>query len=445
MTLRKILALICCAVMLTACASGIAEETAAELSDESVIAVINGEDLTWLDVRPWYNTIAANYGAYNDEEWLRAAGLENAIYERILLQKGKELGLDEWTDEEAQQALELAQSTWAEAIANYVANIGSITETSTDEEKEAANQEAEAYYVSAGYSVELLADWERINKIINNVQMYMEDNCTVSDEEVTAEYDKRIASDKELYGMDVTGYEYAKQMAQYYPNYGFEMPLYQPAGFRSVKHIFMYVDTELMNDYTGKLARLEEQMDEDVSQAQSGEDTHTSTDEGTEPAETQEPPVTQADVDAAKQAILDSIKDKITDIQTRIAAGEDFDALVKEYGEDEGMKVEPMMTSGYSVHMDSTTYDPSFVQGSFSVENIGDVSEPVVSSMGVHIIKYVGDVMEGPVALTDDLKASIADALKSMKIEALYESWLSGSEITFTGLITPMSELTAQE
>ena len=49
-----------------------------------------------------------------------------------------------------------------------------------------------------------------------------------------------------------------------------------------------------------------------------------------------------------------------------------------------------------------------------ALENVGDVSEPVESSYGYHIIKYVAAVEEGPVDI-ETVKDSISSALLSAK------------------------------
>ena len=55
-----------------------------------------------------------------------------------------------------------------------------------------------------------------------------------------------------------------------------------------------------------------------------------------------------------------------------------------------------------------------FVTGAMALENVGDISEPVESTYGYHIIQYVGDVEEGPVDL-ETVRASIESSLLSAK------------------------------
>ena len=58
------------------------------------------------------------------------------------------------------------------------------------------------------------------------------------------------------------------------------------------------------------------------------------------------------------------------------------------------------------------------------MDAIGDISEPVVSDYGVHIVQYAGDAPAGPIELTDDLKAVIYQNLYDDKCNAVLNDWL---------------------
>ena len=75
------------------------------------------------------------------------------------------------------------------------------------------------------------------------------------------------------------------------------------------------------------------------------------------------------------------------------------------------MLSETNLNNGYNVHMDSIMWDPAFTAAAFSVDNIGDVSQPVVGSYGVHIVCYKRDVPAGAVELTDALAAQLQEEL----------------------------------
>ena len=89
--------------------------------------------------------------------------------------------------------------------------------------------------------------------------------------------------------------------------------------------------------------------------------------------------------DAAKAACLA----KAEEVRAKAVAGEDFDALIKDYGEDPGMT---HYTEGYTFN--SSGYTPSsggtmvteFTVGTTSLE-IGGISEPILTTYGYHVIK----------------------------------------------------------
>ncbi len=77
----------------------------------------------------------------------------------------------------------------------------------------------------------------------------------------------------------------------------------------------------------------------------------------------------------------DELKAKAEEVASRAKAGEDFDALIKEYNEDPGMESSP---EGY-VFTEGEMVD-EFYQGTKALE-IGGISDPIKSNYGWHIIQ----------------------------------------------------------
>ena len=84
-------------------------------------------------------------------------------------------------------------------------------------------------------------------------------------------------------------------------------------------------------------------------------------------------------------------------------------------------------------------WDAAFVKAAFSVEKVGDVSEPVVGSYGVHIVYYLRDVPSGAVELTDDIKEDLKSTLLSEKQNETFvntvQVWRDASKIEYTAEI----------
>jgi parvulin-like peptidyl-prolyl isomerase len=86
--------------------------------------------------------------------------------------------------------------------------------------------------------------------------------------------------------------------------------------------------------------------------------------------------------------------------------------------------------------MDSTNWVIPFRDQAFTVSNIGDVTAPVVTDYGVHIIQYVADVPGGPVELTEEMRASFQESLlasaQNEKYSAAIAEWVEAAEVVYS-------------
>ncbi|MDD3213076.1 MAG: peptidylprolyl isomerase [Eubacteriales bacterium] len=425
--------------------------TAPQLADTDVIATVEGTDITWADAATYYQSLVNYYGEPDDTslELYYAVAMEEAVTMKLIQATAAANGLDQYTDDEKAAINASSDSDWQSALDNYVQSASSLTDESTDEEKASAYAEAEAYYGNLGYTKDILRQNYLDNETYTRVQEFVCKDITVTDDDIQQQYETNVANDQALYENDLDSYEY--QLMLYNYQYATEKPWYHPAGYRYVKHILLPVDDTLMSTYTDLQARLEEQMENEAdttsdtaADATAAPDATAEADTTPEPTET---PVTEADVDNAKADILTSLQDKTTEIYDKIAQGEDFDALIAEYGVNaDGTASDPGMTSGdypngYEVALASTSFVPEFVEAAFSIDEIGGVSAPYVSDYGVHIVKYMGDVPAGPVELTDELKESIRSSLLTDKNSAAMDAWQAAADIQYTGLLKTVDEL----
>jgi peptidyl-prolyl cis-trans isomerase C len=74
------------------------------------------------------------------------------------------------------------------------------------------------------------------------------------------------------------------------------------------------------------------------------------------------------------------------DTRARILAGADFNALAKEISEDPSA----LRNEGHLDYFDKAQMDPAFSNAAFALKNVGDVSEPVRSTFGYHLIRFEG-------------------------------------------------------
>lgn len=118
---------------------------------------------------------------------------------------------------------------------------------------------------------------------------------------------------------------------------------------------------------------------------------------------------------AEKEALVKEIQDKL-------AAGEDFDKLMQQYSEDTGLAFYP---DGY-LFQDDGSFVQEFVDGVKALKN-GEISQPVKSDFGWHIIKRE--------ALTDeDYEAQRMDLVYQMTgegIESLIDEWIQQANVEY--------------
>lgn len=104
-------------------------------------------------------------------------------------------------------------------------------------------------------------------------------------------------------------------------------------------------------------------------------------------------------------------KAKIDEVQARLAKGEKFEALAKEFSQDPGSA----SNGGDLGFAGPGVYDPAFEKALYSL-NKDQVSEPVRTDFGFHLIKLLG--VEAPEVPTfASLKDKLTRALKTQEVE----------------------------
>lgn len=116
---------------------------------------------------------------------------------------------------------------------------------------------------------------------------------------------------------------------------------------------------------------------------------------------------------------LDKGEPRIKEIYAKLQQGESFEALAKQFSEDKNSASKGGLMSPFSAGQLSA---PVFEETAFSLKNKGDVSEPIKSQYGWHIVKLEN---AKPVGSFEDLEAELEtkvkrDARAQMIDEALY-------------------------
>ena len=443
--LALVLVVLCCALAScqkeaqpTPTATPEVQETAAQTAGnpDDVMLTVGDFSLTRAQYENYLATLENYYSSYGydvtDPEllaMLKQFALQTGVEYAVMDQKLVELGLA-LTEEEKAAETEAAKAEWALVLEDGLAYYG-LTSESTEEERATLLVTVLAELEAQGYTeetyVEEMVMYAAYDRLFNHITK----DVAVTDEEVVAYYNSLVENDKALYENDAASYEEVQYMNTLYAMYGMSdyvtQVYYKPAGYRLVTHILLEVDEALLTAYTDLQAAYEEQQ----NAAEEGETTETA--EATEEAAA---PVTAEEVENARLAILASVQPTVDEINQKLADGATFAELIPLYTADTGMADEASIAAGYEVHMDSVNWVIPFRDQAFTVNNIGDVTAPVVSDYGVHIIQYVADVPAGPVELTDELHASFKATLLSDAQNTAYyaviDEWITAANVVYS-------------
>ena len=419
---------------LTACKKDEPAAVQTNLSDatvanpDDVMLTVAGNALTRAKYETYLKSLQdyyANYG-YDVTEAeiansLKQFALQTGVEYLVLDLKLVELGLA-LTEEEKAAAQASAKEEWDATIQDGLSYYG-ITAESTEEERNTTLLSVLAELEAMGYTEEsYLADaiqYAGYDKLID----YAAKDVTVSEEDIVNHYNTLVENDKALYENDAAAYEQAQYMNQMYLMYGmsdYATPIYyKPAGYRLVTHILLEATEELLTAYTDLQAAYEEQQ-------------NTIEEGGTVEGDL----VTAEEIENARLAIMAYVQPTVDEINQKLADGATFAELIPQYTTDPGMMDEAAIAAGYEVHMDSTNWVIPFRDQAFTVSNIGDVTAPVVTDYGVHIIQYVADVPAGATELTDELRAAFEAELLSTATSDAYNNaiaqWTSEAKVEYS-------------
>ena len=411
-----------------------------------IVATFGENGVVWLkDVQAAYDSVSAQYASYGldlasygMEETVKKDLVDSAVEDAVVKAKAAELGLDQFDEAALAEFEASAEATMQSYIDYYLGYYYPDAEEVTDEMR----AEAEKYWTDNGFSREAYAESLQKDAINEAVYEYVTKDVAVTDEDVQAEYETLIAENQESYTNDRT---YNSDR-----NAGATIA-WNPEGYRAVKHVLIKFDDEqsaLYSDLQSQLDSLNAEKDaiveaQTATEAPEAEATAEATEETetAEPEETEAPLRTLEEVNAdiaacatEVEALYAQLMPTAEEVVAAFNAGTSFDELIAKYNEDPGMTNEPTATIGYAVSADSTTWDPAFTEGAMSIAEVGQISEPVRGSYGIHIIYYMSDVTPGEVAL-EEIHDGVAEVALSDKIAATYDeqvaAWVEEANVEY--------------
>lgn len=125
---------------------------------------------------------------------------------------------------------------------------------------------------------------------------------------------------------------------------------------------------------------------------------------------------------------------KAEDIHAQLASGASFDALLDQYGTDEGMKTEPLHESGYYISEKTTLWPENVVAAAMALTKPGDISPVLELDDGACILSYVGPVAAGDVDMAkvyDEVSAAALAAAQDIAYDAQLTAWLEEADAKY--------------
>ena len=312
-------------------------------------------------------------------------GLKYVLLNQVapfLLTRGQEAEL--LGEERLSELKETYTNEFNDYFESYVESLAG--ENDTEEDKAAHRAQAQKDFEDA----DLFLDKYIADMVAQDAfEVYRQQiDIDVTDAEVDARYMEYIEEEKAYFQGNVPLYEN-------YQRYGYTL-YWQPDGYRGIIHILISADENALNAYKAAAG------DEEKAKAAA--------------------------------AVVASVQETLDEIYKALEDGEEFISLIEKYNIDPGMQDEENLKNGYAVHKDSITYVDEFTKGAFAdeMQQVGDVSQPVVTSYGVHILYYLRDIPEGAKELTQEFAQELNEELESAKLIEIISEQLRAFPITYS-------------
>lgn len=412
-----------------------ADEDIAKINDRysKVVATYNGGEITagevMGDFNTNYNDMAYMYYYYFGYDMTQddlTMIMEDTLAQRVRneIVSARFDAEHALTEEEIASMEEEIQLTYDENFASAVESAEGDREDQKQEYARVIMREFGMDYESLYASTLLSTKAARMEEILRG------EVAEVSDEDLRTVFDEKVLEQQDYY-TDGTSFESAMSGDD-------EIICWMPEGYRTVKHILVMPEAEVTTAYSNAVNNLSTAKS-DLT-ALEAELAIAKDDELAEGERT--PEEIQAEIDAinatmgekelavttAEQIMLLAVSNTTDEIYARLEAGEDFEALIAEYGQDPGMQNEPTMSRGYAVSANSIQWEPNFRDAAMALANVGDyTAQPVASGSGVHIIQYAADVPAGEVdmeTVREDLSAEAMETARDAHCEDTIAAWV---------------------
>ncbi len=384
-TIKKWLAAALCGTMAcTLCACSMVEVNQ-DRDNAQTVATVNGTELKKEDYKNALANTLYNYNMTEEQldsqdaeeaDSIREGALDQLIEAELLYQQAKEDGM---VDESEEHIAEVVQEQEASIndMEDYYLETAKADESIKDPEAEAQRQ-LEEYKEAMGLNdMNAYAKQQIRSDAINEMYDKIVGEAAFTEDDAKTYYDEQVEIQQPLIEEDPQNYSIYKSFGQVYAN---------PEGHKYVKNLLI----GLPDDMQGEISELRA----------AGDD---------------------AGADALRDEELAKIQPQAEEVLASAKAGDDFDALIEEYGTDPGMQQEPEKTYGYDVY-EGSDFVPEFEEAALALQNEGDISDLVPTDFGYHILQYTQDGA-GPIPF-DIVKDDIMTSQLNTKKSQLYYDYI---------------------
>lgn len=409
-----------------ACAApAVAEDAPKETAAPEEYAVVVGDvrfskELVQFSLTNLIDSFAANGETITEADVLalRDETIDHFVQLGVIDNRLKEEGRDGFSEEDLAYYRTYAQQTyesvWQGLYKQMLPEYGdSLTEETVSE-----------WLNGIGYTVDMFYDDALASSRLSRAVRYYCGDVTITTPEIAEFYMKNfVEPDREKYENDIPRYENEVLSRG-------SDAFFVPEGYRYIKHILLPFPDELqaeIDDVTQRIQqggeRRQEAYDALAEAAAGGEDIapyKAAYDETCEAVD-----ALGEEYLATLQKAVPMLKDKTDEIYRRYKAGESFETLMTEFSADSMHQKED--DEGYLFHPQSENWAEVFRLAAAALSSPGDISQPVVTASGVHIIRYMADAPGGVHKLTaqeqEALNASALQEKRLLALENLIEGW----------------------
>ena len=286
-----------------------------------------------------------------------------------------------------------------------------------------------------GYTFEaILAEVELQERQNRAIDLFC-GNLVLTQEQVDAYYEEQfVAPDRADYENDIDRYDQEILMNN---NEAF----YTPEGYRYIRQIVLAFPEEAQNAARSEEARVNRATQAMTSALQGLTQAAMNADSWTEELAAAKAAYTEAEkeLEAAQAAWLSRLKaaslpllqETVDAILEQYGSGVEFRLLINRYSTDKTDR--NLNGEGYPFHPDSKLWPEAYARAASRLKKPGDLSDPVATEQGIHILLYAGDVPAGAHVLTEEerelLNASAERFYQLQKLNSLLEAWQADYEI----------------